>query len=165
MTRVFSVEGVRMSIGLIFLLIGMGCATTSDLEEVNQGLTQKLEALDSTLRTQVADLRTDFKTAQATQEQSIAALTEETNKRLSSIEQAVVKVEHLPSLLAHLGAEMQALKRTLFATYELEEVALRERLKALAEFRRNLDQLPAESTYGPTPASVMTAPREVHTRD
>ncbi len=159
MMRVSSLGLARMSLGLIFLLAGMGCASTSDLKQLDQGLSQKLETLDGKLQTQVGDLRTDLKTAQAAQETSLAALSDEINRRLHSIEQAVANVQHLPSLVTNLGAKIRAFRRTLFETYELEEVALRNRLKALEQFRIRLKPLPAESAPAPAPSAAMTAPR------
>lgn len=50
----------HMGICLIFLLGGMGCATTSDLEILDQVLTQKLESLNAAVQRQVAGLRTEL---------------------------------------------------------------------------------------------------------
>ena len=162
MTRRFTTEPIRIGMGLIpllFLLGGMGCATTSDLEKVDQGLTRKLRNLDNTLQAQIQGLRRDLKNVQGSQEQLVAAITDEIDRRLLGIEHTVAEVERLPSLVSDLGTEMDALRQTLFQTYELEEAALRDRLKALEQFRRRLELVPGQQRPRTIPAPVTTAPQ------
>lgn len=64
--RLFPAKLVPIGLGLVLLLGGTGCATTSDLGKLNRTLTQKLEEVDGTLRTQVEELRAELKTTQAT---------------------------------------------------------------------------------------------------
>ncbi len=156
--------------GLILLLGGMGCVTTSDLEKLNQGLTQKLESLDTSVQTQMADLRTELmedikseaastrkaQTEQAEERQRalarIEALTDKLNKQLESVQQAVAPVAELPSYLSGLSAKMQSIGQALLGNYELEEAGLRERLKILEQARKRLEPVVAEQGIEAKPA-------------
>ncbi len=170
MRSLLPVEPVGIGMGLILLLGGMGCATTSDLEKLNQGLTQKLESLDTSVQTQMADLRTELmedikseaaSTRRAQTEQAeeraralarIEALTDKLNKQLESVQQAVAPVAELPSYLSGLSAKMQSIGQALLGNYELEEAALRERLKILEQARKRLEPVVAEQGIEAKPA-------------
>ena len=170
MRSLLPVEPVGMGMGLILLLGGMGCATTSDLEKLNQGLTQKLESLDTSVQTQMADLRTELmedikseaastrkaQTEQAEERQRalarIEALTDKLNKQLEGVQQAVAPVAGLPSYLSGLSAKMQSIGQALLGNYELEEAGLRERLKILEQARKRLEPVVAEQGIEAKPA-------------
>lgn len=203
-----------IGIGLSLLSGGMGCATASDLEGLNQGLSRKLETTSGTVRADLSGLRAQLRTVQDDQEklhreltkthevlkaavrselddlrtqverlqlETKAALEEMTtsvaqtaqtstelkaeaarnkqdlgrieafaadaSKQLPSLHQGLStlggRIEQLPSLVTGLGAEMRSLTETLVGTYELEEVALKDRLKALELVKKRLKPIEA----------------------
>lgn len=103
-------------IGLILLLGGTGCATTSDLQQLDQGLTQKLAALNTTIRTQVDDLRKELSGVRTGQEKRQEDLGRNLEAVKSTLEAEVVG----------LRAQVDTLKVDTKAA--LEEVKTRETL-------------------------------------
>ncbi len=74
---------------------------------------------------------------------NVAASHEKVSKQLRGLQAAAASVEQLPPLLANLGTELHVFRQTLLKTYALEEAALKERLRTLDEFRRQLEAVPA----------------------
>ncbi len=58
-TRIKGEAGL-IGMGLIILLGGMGCATTSDLQKLNQEVNQELESLNAKVQTQVDNLHKEL---------------------------------------------------------------------------------------------------------
>ncbi len=119
---------VHMGMGFILLLSGIGCASTSDLEKLNEGLIHQGESLTA-VQAQVGDLRAE----------------------IQSVQQTVAHVEQLPSRVTGLTTDLQSLRRTLLTNYQLEEAALRERLKILERIRM---QLQSETAAQPVDAPL-----------
>lgn len=85
---------------------------------------------------------------------NVAASHEKVSKQLRGLQEAAASVEQLPPLLANLGTELHVFRQTLLKTYALEEAALKERLRALDEFRRQLEAVPArQPSVNAVPAS------------
>lgn len=131
-----------------------GCATASDLEKVDKGLTQRLEAMNNALHIQVGELRTDLKAVQADAKAALEKITESeatTFQLLSEMKDQTTKSSRdlgkIVTLSAKLNTELQkvqrALRQTLAGVYHAEEAALRERLKVLVEVRKELESLEA----------------------
>lgn len=58
----------RAGMGFVLLLAGTGCATTSDLEKLDQGISRKLEAQDKRTQVEMNRLRSQLNTVQTAQE-------------------------------------------------------------------------------------------------
>ena len=119
-----------MWVGMALLLGGTGCATRADLGKLNQGLTQKLEALDSSVHGQVEDLRTDLKTTQATH-------TEQYDELKTML--AVVKTDMATAnlLTEYWSKTMQRMKKITAWTEEVNE-----QLGSVRQLRVAVEQLP-----------------------
>ncbi len=179
------VPGVPISVGMaVVLLFGVtGCVTTTDLEKLDAGLTQKLEALNNTVQTQVAELRAQLRASQTAQAKRVEGLanyltavradttaavekvtagelersrilnelkTETTEARKAMTESAAETkrdVGRIAALTAELKTELHNIGRwarqTLLGNYKVEEAALRERLRALAQVREELESGPS----------------------
>lgn len=213
----------RIGMGLTLLCGGVGCATASALEVLNQGLSRKLETMSGTVRAEISGLRAQLRAVQDDQEKlqreltkthealkaavrteldglrtqvgglqletkaaledmrtslaqtaqtatelkaeaarnkqelgRIEALAAEASKQLQSLQQGVSalggRFEQLPSLVTSLGAEMRSLTETLAGTYELEEAALKDRLKALEQVKKHLKPIEARRQEGTSPS-------------
>ncbi|MFQ5992398.1 MAG: hypothetical protein ACE5NA_08160 [Nitrospiraceae bacterium] len=70
----FISKQIVLGIGVVFLLGAMGCATASDLQKLDQGLTQKLDTANSSLMSEIKDLRGELKTVQSDNEKQQAEL-------------------------------------------------------------------------------------------
>lgn len=101
------------------LLVGTGCVTNSDLQKLNQDLSQRLDTLHKASESQMTGLRKDLRQGQA---RTLEVLQAETAK---------VKYELL--------RVQQTMKQTLVGTYKVEEAALKERLRVLAQVRMELE--------------------------
>lgn len=106
---------VHLGMGFLLLLSGIGCASTSDLEKLNAGLIHQGESL-TTVQAEVQDLRAE----------------------IQSVQQAVANMEQLTSRISGLSTDLQSLRLTLSTNYQLEEAALRERLKMLERLSMQL---------------------------
>lgn len=123
-------------------------ADTSDaltkLAGDDQQRSQEIKQLDS----QIAKTRQALKDYVATNSQAleqIAQVTKDVNQKLARIEQTVGVIKSLPPAVTQLGTELHALRQTLQQTYQLEEVALRQRLKVLEELSRQLEPNPKQA--------------------
>lgn len=156
MTRVSQAERIFLGLGLMLLHAVAGCATASDLEKVDKGLTQRLEAMNNALHSQVGELRTDLKAVQADAKAALEKITESeatTFRMLSEMKDQTSKSSRdmgkIVTLSAKLNTELHkvqhALRHTLAGVYHAEEAALRERLKVLVEVRKELESLEAKN--------------------
>jgi archaellum component FlaC len=77
----------------------------------------------------------------------IETMTRETAKQLQTVQQSVSgfsgRIEQLPSLVTTLGTEVRSLTATLLGSYELEEAALKDRLRAVEDMKKRLRPLEA----------------------
>lgn len=77
----------------------------------------------------------------------IEAMTGEAAKQLQTLQQAVSDssrgMEQLPSLVTTLGMEVRSLTATLLGNYELEEAALKDRLRAVEAMKKGLKPVEA----------------------
>ncbi len=122
MRSLVPVNLVQMGMGFILLIGGVGCATTSDLEKLNQGLDKQEKSL-STVEEEVRNLRAEIG---------------KFGDQLQGIRQTVGDVEKLPSRVTDLNTEVQSLRAMLLEEYQLEEAALTERLQRLEQIRTQL---------------------------
>lgn len=78
----------------------------------------------------------------------IEAMTGEASKQLQVIQHAVSdsngRIQQLPSLVSTLGTEIHSLTTTLLGSYELEEAALKDRLRTIEQMKKRLSPLEAE---------------------
>lgn len=85
----------------------------------------------------------------------IEEMTGENTKQIRTVQQVVSgfssRIDHFPSLVSALGAEVRSLTETLRGTYELEEGGLRDRLRAIEEMRKRLRPFEASQQTGPAP--------------
>lgn len=83
----------------------------------------------------------------------IEEMTGEATKQIRTVQQVVSgfsgRIDQLPSLVSALGIEIRSLTETLLGSYELEEVALRDRLRAVEEMKKRLRPLEARQQSGP----------------
>ncbi len=122
MRSLVPVNLVQMGMGFILLIGGVGCATTSDLEKLNQGLDKQEKSL-SAVEEEVRNLRAEIG---------------KFGDQLQGIRQTVGDVEKLPSRVTDLNTEVQSLRAMLLEDYRLEEDALTERLQRLEQIRTQL---------------------------
>ena len=85
----------------------------------------------------------------------IEEMTGEVTKQIRAIQQVVSgfsgRIDQLPPLVSALGTEVRSLTETLLGSYELEEVALRDRLRAVEEMKKRLRPLEARQSSGSGP--------------
>ncbi len=60
MNRLLSAKAFLQGLPLISLLALTGCVTASDLEKLNKGLTEQLQAMEARTQSQAGDLRTEL---------------------------------------------------------------------------------------------------------
>ena len=113
----------KTAIGILgagcLLLFGTGCVTNSDLKRLNKDLSQRIEALHQASETQLTGLRQDLKQDQA---RTLEILQAET----ANVKQELLRVQ-------------QMMKQTLLGTYQVEEAALKARLRVLEKVRMELE--------------------------
>jgi predicted nucleic acid-binding Zn-ribbon protein len=77
----------------------------------------------------------------------IEAMTGEAAKQIQAVQHAVAdssgRIEQLPSLVTTLGTEIRSLTATMRGSYELEEAALKDRLRTVEEMKKRLVPLEA----------------------
>ncbi len=56
---------IQLALGAVFLLAGLGCATTSDMQTLQSGLNQKFEVMNDELHAEVGRLRSALQANQA----------------------------------------------------------------------------------------------------
>lgn len=82
----------------------------------------------------------------------IEGMTGEAAKQLQTVQQVVSgfsgRIEHLPSLVTALGTEVRSLTETLMGNYELEEAALKDRLRVVEEMKKRFRPLQAHEATG-----------------
>lgn len=200
-----------MGAGMVVSLLAAGCATSSDLEKLNQNLSQKMDAQSRAMRSEVSSLRDQVKSLsteteglraqvrtfqlntsaalELVKEQGvikeqglrdlstaiistkrevegygakaqehfgrIEEITGEATKQIRTVQQVVSgfsgRIDQLPPLVSALGTEVRSLTGTLLGSYELEEVGLRDRLRAVEEMKKRLRPLEAQQQSGGRP--------------
>ncbi len=198
-----------MGAGIVVSLLAAGCVTSSDLEQLDRNLSQKMDAQSRAMRSEVSSLLGRVKTLsteteglraqvrtfqldtsaalelvneqgvireQALRDLStvtistkrevegysakarehfgrIEEMTGEATKQIRTVQQIVSgfsgRIDQLPPLVSALGTEVRSLTETLLGSYELEEVALRDRLRAVEEMKKRLRPLEARQQSGP----------------
>lgn len=85
----------------------------------------------------------------------IEEMTGEVTKQIRTVQQVVSgfsgRIDQLPPLVSALGTEVRSLTETLLGSYELEEVALKDRLRAVEEMKKRLRPLEARQPSGSGP--------------
>ncbi len=163
-------RGDRLLIGagLILFQALVGCATSSDLKELDASLTQKVGASNTAVQSDVEELRNQLKAVEAAQEkrhqevaQTLHALRADTKavaekvtegearrtQMLQEIRDGTAKTNQQLDRMIRVSAGLvkelhdveNALLGTLLGTYQAEEAALRGRLKVLTEVRQQLE--------------------------
>ncbi len=79
MSKRLLVSPTLLGVGLLLLQGLTGCVTGSDLEKLNAGLTQRVEAVNSTVQAELKELQQELKAAHATQQQGQRDLAEALN--------------------------------------------------------------------------------------
>ncbi len=79
MSRRLPASPALLGVGLLLLQGLAGCATGSDLEKLNAGLTQRVEAATSTVQAELNELQQELKAAHATQQKGQRDLAEALN--------------------------------------------------------------------------------------
>ncbi len=142
----------------VLLLGGVGCATKSDLEQLSQGMYQRLEASTSAAQTEDANLRQEVRSEAAEIREKltayeekidqalarIEALNKELTAQLQSVNDALRPIADFPAHISSITRKLRAIGQALAGNYEVEETVLRERLRGLAQARRDLDPLVGE---------------------
>ncbi len=128
---------------------------TSRVEHLDQHeeLKRTLEVVKAEMAT--ANTLTTYAAQHTEALHNVAASHEKVNKQLRGLQEAAASVKQLPPLLANLGTELHVFRQTLLKTYALEEAALKERLRVLDQFRRQLEAVPArQPSVNAVPASL-----------
>ena len=152
MTRVSRAERILLGLGLMIVQTVVGCVTASDLEKVDKGLTQRLEAMNNAVQVQVDELHTDVKAVQADTKAALEKITESEatmSEILREMHEQITKSTRDLGKMAGVSTELkvelrrvqQALRQTLAGVYHAEEAALRERLKVIGDVRKELEAL------------------------
>lgn len=171
---------LQVGTGVVAAWLVAGCATTWDLEQMDQRLTKKLDAQTRTIRMEASDLHERIKSFKSelgnlsaqvntvttdtkktmdsydTRNQErfrrIEMMTGETTRQLQAVQQTVSgfsgRIEHLPSQVTALGTEVRSLTEALMGNYELEEAAIKDRLRVVKEMKSKLRPLQAYETSG-----------------
>ncbi len=107
--------------GAATLMSGTGCATRSDLETLNQELSQKLATTDASVQTQIGELRKELR--------------EELARTLQAVHAETVKVTK------ELQDAQRVMEQTLLSNYKMEEATLKGRLRVLTQTRERLESV------------------------
>ncbi len=85
-------QGDRLVVGagLILLQALVGCASSSEIKELDAGLSQKMVSLDNSVQSEVLDLRQELKAVEAAQEKRHAEIAQ-TIKDLRADTKAIVQ--------------------------------------------------------------------------
>ena len=165
----------RLLVGIAFLLgqAVVGCATSSDLKELDAGLSQKMEAMNSSVQAEANGLRKELQAAQDAEADRHAELVRTLNELQSDTrttaqrvtegeaqrskllkdlrdqaEKSTDELARIVALTTDLRREIrnveQVFARTLRGAYQAEEAALRERLRVLDLIEKELETLAPE---------------------
>jgi septal ring factor EnvC (AmiA/AmiB activator) len=152
----------RFAMAIAVSLLPVGCATSSDLEALKADLTKKLDAQTKNLRgetgklhDQTHSLRTDMQTLRAQVsklEPDIKRMLEVQNEQ-DVMRSLMVKeftaalannrkaIEGYGANMATLGLEVRSLNAAVRGSYELDEDALKSRLRTVEEMKKRLSPL------------------------
>ncbi len=152
----------KFAMALVVSMVGGGCATSSDLEALKIDLTRKLDAQTTklrgdigklhdeakslrtevqTLRTQVGSFEPDIKRMVEVQnEQDImrGLMAKEVTTAIANTRKAM---ETYNANITTLGSDIRSLNTALRGSYELDEEALKGRLRAVEEMKKRLGLL------------------------
>jgi chromosome segregation ATPase len=138
--------------------------TRAALDEFGKSETARAELLRK-LKADITDTRKAVGEHSAESKQraeTLVFVTAENQKHLQAVKTDVAaigeQVKRLPTLVAGLGQDVQALHQALLGIYKIEEAALRERLRALEAVRKQLEkrgpQVNPEAAVEPGPPAA-----------
>ncbi len=145
-----TVKTVPFGVGVAILLGGMGCASTSDLQKLNQDLNRNLASLNSAVQTKVDTMRTELTKEVKSQaadtkdmltaflqksDQALARIEASNDKRNKQLQQALN--QNLESLNATVRSQVATLRTELMKQVESESSGTR---KVLTEYAEKRDQ-------------------------
>lgn len=138
-----------MGVGILSAVVGTGCATSSDLQKLNQGISQSLQAQGRTMRSEIALLRDELKALRAETEglrAQVGTFQQDTNAVFERMSQEEAMRNRT---LSNLSTMTMTVKKDVDKRLtHMEEVAgettkdIREVQKQVSGFNDRLDQLP-----------------------
>ncbi len=152
----------QFAMGLVVSMAAGGCATSSDLEALKVDLTRKLDAQTTklrgdigklhdeakslrtemqTLRTQVGSFQPDIKRMVEVQNEQDIMRTLMAKELTSAITNTRKAMDNYSANITTLGSDIRSLNAALRGSYELDEEALKGRLRAVEEMKRRLGLL------------------------
>jgi len=117
----------QIGLMLVFLTGVIGCATTSDLDQLHEELRKDVESEAAVTREILSENATQGEQALAKFQASHERLTREVHE----IQEAVQPIAALSSSLMELSQQLRSIQQAMLGNYKIEEAVLRERLRGI----------------------------------
>ncbi len=141
----------QIGLVLVFLTGVIGCATTSDLDQLHEELRKDVESEAAVTREILSENATQGEQALAKFEASHERLT----RQVQEIQEAVQPIAALSSSLMELSQQLRSIQQAMLGNYKIEEAVLRERLRgiehAIKLLRPAVSGVSGESIYTSSP--------------
>lgn len=143
----------QIGLMLVFLTGVIGCATTSDLDQLHEELRKDVVSEAAVTREILSENATQGEQALAKFQASHERLTRE----VQEIREAVQPIAALSSSLMELSQQLRSIQQAMLGNYTIEEAVLRERLRGIEQAIKLLR--PAVSGEGIYTSSPEGTPR------
>lgn len=171
MTRRLPANPLWWGLGLFSLLAFTGCASSSDVEKLNRGLSGQLQAMEARTQAQIGELSSQLKAVRSAQDtrhndlvEAIAGTRADTKAALEAVKQGQASRSSMHEDLKTVGSRVENLHDGVMSSlklgYKAEEAALRGRLKAVVEARQQLEAVTPPTQKGAS-ASKEAAVRDI----
>lgn len=141
-------ENLRAQVGTFQLDTRSALELLKEQEVMNGQILHELSTVTTSTRKTIEG----YATKMQDQSGKIESMTGEVTTQLQSVQQAVSgvkgRIEQFPPLVTALGTEVRSLTETLMGNYELEEAALKDRLRVVEEMKKRFRPLQAHEASG-----------------